>query len=190
MPKTYTDEEYLNGLIERDSIITAALYQELYQKAFSTLSLMGARSEDIEDIVQNSIVALYSNIRKGTYKLSDESKLSTYLVQICKYQWFNIVRKKDHDNLSIEDEFLINHDDFDIEKDIETVERNKLIAEAIEQLGEKCKDLLRLYYWEDLSMEEIGEKLKMKPNSAKNGKYRCMQSLRDILLKLKRNQIV
>ncbi len=45
------------------------------------------------------------------------------------------------------------------------------------QLGERCQEILRRFYYEKQSMKEIAEVFQLTEASAKNEKYRCMQRL-------------
>jgi RNA polymerase sigma factor (sigma-70 family) len=64
---------------------------------------------------------------------------------------------------------------------IET-ERSQSIAAAIEKLGDPCRTLLTLYYWEELPQEEIAQKMGF-ANAAtvKSKKYSCKKMLEKIL---------
>jgi RNA polymerase sigma factor (sigma-70 family) len=56
------------------------------------------------------------------------------------------------------------------------------IRNALNRLGEPCKKLLMLYYWEELSMEEIAEELGFaNAETAKSKKYQCKEMLKKLL---------
>ena len=50
---------------------------------------------------------------------------------------------------------------------------------------QECKSLLKLFYFEKKSMEEISELINITDASARNKKYRCMQKLKTIVANLK-----
>ena len=58
-------------------------------------------------------------------------------------------------------------------------EHFSLIQQLFEKLGEKCKQLLMLVYYEDLSMQKITEMMPDYQNEQvlRNKKYKCMKQL-------------
>jgi DNA-directed RNA polymerase specialized sigma subunit len=53
-----------------------------------------------------------------------------------------------------------------------------LLKEIIKKTGEQCKELLRLYYYENKSMKEITVLMNFSnENSTKTQKYKCMKKL-------------
>src|SRR5690606_5648277 len=111
--------------------------------------------EDAVDIYQDSMIVLYENILSG--KLTTlTSSVKTYLFAIGKYKIYNTLKVKvslvdfeDYEFLLAEDneEFLLR------EKNIEQLQK------AYQQLGGKCKKVIKLFYYENLTLEEIKDRL-------------------------------
>ena len=61
-------------------------------------------------------------------------------------------------------------------------ERSQTVASALEKLGDPCKTLLLLYYWEEKSQEDIAAQMGF-ANAAtvKSKKYTCKKMLEKIL---------
>ena len=56
----------------------------------------------------------------------------------------------------------------------------QLVAKGLEKLGEPCKTLLELFYFNNMSMDEIASQLSYKNRAtAKNLKYKCLGRLRN-----------
>jgi RNA polymerase sigma factor (sigma-70 family) len=70
-------------------------------------------------------------------------------------------------------------DDANIVEAMEVDEKYSILHTFIDALGDQCKEILRRFYWQKESVEEISKALKMVPASVKNGKYRCMQKLKE-----------
>jgi RNA polymerase sigma factor (sigma-70 family) len=47
-------------------------------------------------------------------------------------------------------------------------------------LGERCRKILYLFYYQRQSMEEIAAAMELTADSAKNQKYRCLNQLREL----------
>ena len=61
-------------------------------------------------------------------------------------------------------------------------EESTAIQKAMGRIGDICKQLLLLYYWEECSMEEIASRLGFaNADTAKTKKYQCKKALEKIL---------
>jgi RNA polymerase sigma factor (sigma-70 family) len=70
-------------------------------------------------------------------------------------------------------------------EEMEENERVMAVQKAMEQIGNPCRDLLLLFYWEEQSMEEIAVKLGFaNADTVKSKKYQCKKSLEHLLRNL------
>lgn len=133
-----------------------------------------------EDLMQDTFCDLifYKNRYKGkssfkTYLFSiARNKASDYLKK--EYRW----KKQPIENLeqNLEDEEKLEH------LVLKKLENNKLY-DAMKQLNEDYRMVLYLFYFEDLSYEEIAKVLKKTGRQIKNLAYRAKQSLRKVMEK-------
>jgi DNA-directed RNA polymerase specialized sigma24 family protein len=80
-------------------------------------------------------------------------------------------------------DFSFSKEDFEI---IETESQFRLAEQAIKQLGEVCKQLLNLFYFEKLDYISIAKSLRFSSDKvAKNQKYRCIEKAKDYFVNLK-----
>ena len=71
------------------------------------------------------------------------------------------------------------------DNDFEKEEREKVIAKCLNELGETCRNVLMYYYFDDMSMQEIADKLGFaNADTAKTKKYKCKEAF-DELVKAK-----
>lgn len=177
MATNYTNEEFLKGLIDQDNNILNHIYNEIGPIVLNYIKSKGGSDDEANDIFQEGLVSVYINAKSGKYKPQDSTKFSSYLIQICKYKWYDVLKsshKSKGDALNIDIE-----DSSDIHLAIENEEKYTVLHRLIEQLGVQCKNILQKFYWSSDSIQEISKALKMTPASVKNGKYRCMQKLKE-----------
>ena len=63
-------------------------------------------------------------------------------------------------------------------------ELREMVEKLLGQVSERCREILKLYYFDNLSMVEIAERAGFdNENSAKTQKYKCMQRLIKIMAK-------
>lgn len=139
------------------------------------LSRYGLPEEELTDIYQDSIVALIENARKG---LVDhlEVELKTYLFAIGKFMVFKRLKKEKE--ISTEDLVFEWYD-----AGSEETEEPGLRA-ALNKLGGRCYELLKLFYYEGKRLDEIQELMGYdKKDVLKSQKSRCLKQLREIMEK-------
>ncbi len=149
--------------------------QELY-KNFPTVNHFirthGGNEDDSRDIFQESLLILYKNAQKESFTLS--SSPGTYLFSVAKYLWKDELRKKNR-TVSFEIENytsdpVIPHSE---ESHFEVIDK------VLENLGEKCSGILKLFYYNKKTMEEIARELDYKNvETAKTQKYKCLERAR------------
>ncbi|MDF1699323.1 MAG: sigma-70 family RNA polymerase sigma factor [Saprospiraceae bacterium] len=172
-----TDSQIVSGLLQQEDAVINYLYDEIGPKVKQYIISKGGSAEEANDIFQEGIVSAFINIKSGKYQRSDTTKFTTYLTQICKYKWYDTLKSAHKSKGG--GEMIDVPDDANIVEAMELSERYSILHELIDQLGGQCKEILQRFYWQKESIDEISKALKMVPASVKNGKYRCMQKLKE-----------
>ena len=133
--------------------------------------------EDAEDIFQDALLILYKKAKTGEFVLS--SSIKTYIVAVAKNLWYAELRRKGKEVIT---------EDFNepIEEPmIEQEQHFKRAEMAFNLLGEKCKQLLILFYFRKKSMQEVARTLEFSNEKvAKNQKYRCLEKAKENYINL------
>jgi RNA polymerase sigma factor (sigma-70 family) len=100
------------------------------------------------------------------------SALNTYLFSICKYLWKDELKKKNRIvSYEVKDAPVEDLEDY---KDTE--HKSAWLDKAIQSLGAKCVEILQLFYYQKLSMEQIATRLDYKnTDTVKTQKYKCIE---------------
>lgn len=151
------------------------LYKHFPQSRL-TLLKYGANDEQIQEIYNDALVILIEKVTPTSFQLS--AKLSTFLIGICINIYRNQARKQVVENkyeLMSDNMQVIEETDenaYDFEREVKL----NLIEEVLETIQEKCKQLLRLFYFNKSSMQEIADKMGFSSTqSAKTQKYKCLE---------------
>ena len=156
--------------------------------------------EDIEDIYQESLSALYINVKNG--KLRELTcSFTSYFLQICNNQALKIVNKRKgiKKNQIIEDRTITNEYEvleekvdelysfcMTTEEEDRKVRMQLLVNNIIASMTDTCKNILHGYYWDDLSTSTIADMFSFSDaNSVKAQKYKCVKKFRDKYNELK-----
>jgi RNA polymerase sigma factor (sigma-70 family) len=135
---------------------------------------------DAEDILQESLVILLERVRAGTFEPG--AKIETFVYATARNLWLRrLARRRREIPTELDPEGTQSADPSPLEELIEDQEAG-LVAMALRRLGEPCKTLLILFYWEEATMEEIARRLGFaNAETAKSKKYQCKKALRTIL---------
>jgi RNA polymerase sigma factor (sigma-70 family) len=141
----------------------------------------GGRSEDAEDIYQDALIVFYKKAGNPDFNLT--SSINTYLYSIARYMWKDELRKKaQHSFTDIQDVHLPEQEFI---SDVETENKYKPAEKVIAELGDRCKELLLLFYFESLKLKDIAPKMGYNSeNTAKNQKYKCLETAKNRLKSL------
>ena len=175
----FTDEEIVAGFQVQDHRILRFLYDNIGPQVFRLISQSGGSMDDAQDIFQDGLLAVYTNIRTGKYQLNSTARFSTYLMQICKYKWYD-VRKSAYVSKKTDEGGELPDLPDEPEALFEEEEKIKRLYRLLDQLGEQCKKILHLFYWEKKPLQEVAELTGLEPASAKNQKYRCINRLKEL----------
>lgn len=148
--------------------------------------------DDLDDIYQESSLALFLNIQKG--KLTNlTSTLSTYFLRICINQSLKFLGKQRNVVPLFDDSSISNKDEFRSDKidelyqlcveneDDEIVARSeKVVEEILNIMPDTCKNIFKGYYWDNLTTSTIADMFGFSnANSVKTQKYKCLQKFRN-----------
>lgn len=154
--------------------------------------------DDIDDIFQESSMALFLNIRDG--KLSNlTSSLGTYFMKVCINQTLKFLGKSSKAIPLIDESRISNgntvRDDkvdelygfcMDTEEEDRKVRMELLVNNIIASMTDTCKNILQGYYWNDFSTSTIADMFGFSDaNSVKAQKYKCVKKFRDKYNELK-----
>jgi len=163
-------------------------FKEVYEANRSTFlnfaKKYGLDTEAILDIYQDAYIAFYENVQNG--KLVElKSSLATYLI---KYMVLERLRKnkktvKSDTILEVTHDVDNTLENFELNNE-ELSPRQKLLSTHFERLGEKCKTILRLFYYRKYSIKQImDEGGYNSENVVKSQKSRCLKNLKDAMKK-------
>lgn len=188
-----TDSELLLGIIENDDcawrhICTSMRFgfSSIISQSFSFAKIA---KEDIDDIFQESLIVLMQKAKSGNITVTREGAVFSYLVQIGKHMTSNLLRKKrplaSDEVVTISLSLHKDEAESDMSVDEKQQAQNDFLDKAFDLLPAECKELLKYFYWERKSMDDIADILGMRnADSAKTKKSKCMNKFKDIAAQL------
>ena len=166
------DNDLMLGLKNQEDAAYKVLYRDFYSNAEKHVINNSGTKDEAKDVFQECVITLTEKVF-GNLTLT--SSLSTFFYSLVKNNWANKLRsKKRVVVLSDTYESAYEEDNYITESPITTA-----IRIAFQELGEKCQQILSLYYWEKRSMKEISQRLQYtNAENVKNQKHKCIEQLR------------
>lgn len=180
------DEQLISQLKKRDRNALKSVYLDYKTEFFRFMSRYNAEENTLEDIFQDALIVLYENASAG--KLDElKSSLKTYLFGTGKFMLFKHFRDSKKEVFTQEDYVFDNYEQSVIEDvylDEGPSDNQKLLVANFKKLGNKCREILELFYLQGLKLEEIvsvqGYENK---NVVKSQKSRCLKSLKELIMR-------
>ncbi len=183
MSKTsYTNQQLVNMIrgsaASRDQAFYYIFHHSGWVRRAEQLLQKDSFVTDIDEAIQEALVALDNHIRNFNYK--EDMPLSNYFLGICKGRIFS--NRRSQQKLTYTDQYykLDKIDRVDPEIIMLQKEQKSLIRSLLKQLGEPCKTALQLYQL-SYSMKEIGVALGKSEQMAKKINFNCRKKLKALM---------
>jgi RNA polymerase sigma factor (sigma-70 family) len=149
----------------------------IYKKNFKMMTRLvinnNGTEEEAKDVYQEALIVFWQKARRDDFVLT--SKISTFIYSVCQNLWRKELERKSRLTNEMTDQE--DYEDFDKK------EREQIINQCLHKLGSTCRQVLMYYYFDNMSMQDIAEKLGFaNADTAKTKKYKCKKEL-DKLIK-------
>lgn len=157
------------------------MIKDIYRENFQPLSRYIIQNrgslQDAEDIFQEVVVSFIELVQKDKFR--GESSIKTFLYSINRYIWLNELKRRGR---FLVRETLYEKEKGNMEPDIShhLVDREEkaTIAALVETLGDTCRKILLLFYYECRSIKEILDTTSYENEQVvRNKKYQCLKQL-------------
>ncbi len=177
-----SDARILDGIRRGDESALVTLYNAHRRPITALVMRNNGTNDDADDIFQEALVVLWERVRAGNY--AHTAALGTFLFATARNLWLRrLARARREQPLDPAGENTSTDDPSPLEELIED-ERTMSIRNALSILGEPCRSLLVLFYWEEASMDEIARRLGLaNAATAKSKKYQCKEQLKRLIEK-------
>jgi RNA polymerase sigma-70 factor (ECF subfamily) len=158
-------------------------------KAYNLAFRICGNHEDAEEITQDSFLKAYRSLNGFKMK----SSFATWFYRIVYNTAISNVRIKKKGILSLED-FPADATDFigssTSEEEAEKEYRSSLVNFALQKINEEERGLISLYYYEELSTEEISVVTGITKSNIKVKLFRARQKMMEIIEKVEKKKMI
>ncbi len=170
-----SDAEILDRIQRGDEKVLEYLYKKYFKMMSNIVMKNNGTEDEAKDIFQDALIVFWQKVTSDSFVLT--SRVSTFLYSVCNNLWLKELNRKSR--FSTEENERAEVIDYDRQERIDAINL------CLSKLGDTCKSLLSYYYFDELSMVDIAEKMGFaNADSVKSKKYKCKQEL-DKLVKMK-----
>lgn len=177
MNKNLTDFELQNLLRADNKEALEMIYTKHRNEFLNYAKKFNLSKHLILDIYQDAIIAMHQNFVIKKLNLNSSS-IKTYLFGIGKFKILNKLKQdKRLLNIDVKDDA---HNEIIIDDDSPS-EQTILLSKNLEKISDSCKKVLKLYYYRNLTIDEIVAQTDYKDgNTVRSHKSRCLKRLKSL----------
>lgn len=173
----------INRLKEKDEYALLEIMNSYGDYLLRTAYLLVKDYHTAEETVQDTFITAFEKI----HQLKDPQKLKSWLTtivinkcrsQMRKWSWKTVFLHFDLIKKIKENEIVQNPEEFMLE-----LNRNEAISDAILQLDYKYREVITLFYYNEMKITEIALHIKTNENTVKSRLQRARNLLKDMILK-------
>ncbi len=175
-----SDEELVAGIKVGNHQALKVLYKTHYPMVQSFVLNNSGSIDEAKDIYQETVIVFYEKVRSEGFELT--SKIKTFLYAVSRRLWLKQLNVKGRKVGEVRDDV---HYEVPAELDgmEEREQRLRLLKKSMDALGEPCKTILTDFFYRQLTMVEIAEKMGYtNAANAKNQKYKCFNRFKKLVI--------
>ncbi len=170
-----TEEDILLLLQNGDEKVLRQVYRQHYQMVVNLVMNNGGSLQEAKDVYQEVVIIFYEKVKEVDFEL--KCRIKTFLYSVARRIWLKQLQRKNRftSNLSDTEEYQ----EVAWEEVGKKEDQFNAMHVALEAIGEPCRSILKDFYMNNQSMEEITEKFGYtNADNAKNQKYKCLKRLK------------
>jgi RNA polymerase sigma factor (sigma-70 family) len=185
--ESLTDAEIIDNFLRNRDVDSSLkfLYRSHYEFLGRYIVNNNGSWDDAQDIFQEVMVAFMNLVKSGKFR--GEASIKTFLYSLNRNIWLNELKKRGRTQVR-EMNYQKASDKMEqgMNSALEAREANEGLMKLMDELGETCKKILVLYYYENQSMKEMLTSLNYENEQVvRNKKYKCLKRLEELLIENK-----
>ena len=177
---TINDDHIIKQIMEGDTKAFAILVDRYKDLVFALAIRMLKHREEAEEVSQDTFIKVF----KSLDSFKGDSKFSTWIYRVAYNSCLDRIKKNKKEYLNVAIDDYTEHRIKSIDNALDALisdERKEVIKECLDLLPPDDSALLTLYYFEDLSLDEIAKIVNLTSNNVKVKLFRSRKKLTSIL---------
>lgn len=182
--RNFPDSELVENLRsgQRMDESVKAIYRSHFESLCWYIMNNSGSRQDAEDIFQEVVVNFIDMVQKDKFR--GESTIKTFLFSLNRYTWLNELKRRGRAMVR-EEKYERGQErvEMDTSHFIADREGKSEVLKIVGELGETCRKILLLFYYENMSMKEILEVTDYETEQVvRNKKYKCLKQLEQMIM--------
>ena len=177
---TTNDQIYIDKILQGDTNAFSVLVDRYKDLVFTLALRMMKHREEAEEVAQDTFIKVFGSLNK----FKGDSKFSTWIYRVAYNTCLDRLKKNKRTQNTVTIDEYTEHQVKTIDNAFERLaseERRLAVQHCVEQLPSEDNFLMTLFYFEELSLEEIAKVVNLKPNNVKVKLHRARKKLAIIL---------
>lgn len=183
------DIYYIEQILAGNSNAFSFIVDRHKDRAYNLAFRISGHHEEAEELIQDAFLKAYRSLTSFKMK----SSFSTWLYRIVYNTTISHIRIKKKGVLSLED-FPADATDFisvsSSEEEADREYRNSLVGFALQKINEEERALISLYYYDELSTDEIAEVTGLSKANIKVKLFRARQKMTEIIQRVEKKKLI
>lgn len=162
----------------KDRAAFAALFDHFAPRVKSFMMRKGATAEQAEDLVQETMIAVWS---KAALYVAERGSVSTWIFTIARNLRIDRLRRERANQFTDLDDYDAPSDDPGQDEALRRVQEDSAVAQALAKIPPEQRELLMLSYVEDLPQSEIAARLQIPLGTVKSRMRLAYRRLKKLL---------
>lgn len=160
-----------------DNVAVGKLYKTHYPAVSHYVKTNLGDDDDAAEIYQQAFIILYEKLQDKSFSLT--ASAGTFLYSVAKNLWLATLKDRRRYQQAATGPEPADEADMGIQTLLEQEREFDQLQRSLELIGEPCKTILKAFYHDRLSMEEIASQLGYtNADNAKTQKYKCLMRLK------------
>lgn len=177
---TTNDDDIINQIKSGNSKAFAVLVERYKDLVFTLAFRMLKHREEAEEVSQDTFIKVYKSLEK----FKGDSKFSTWIYKVAYNTCLDRIKRNKRQMSEVAINEFTEHEVKTIDNALGRLEKNEqqqTIQDCLQRLSSEDSFLLTLYYFEDLSLEEMSKIVNIEPSTIKVKLFRSRKKLASIL---------
>jgi RNA polymerase sigma-70 factor (family 1) len=174
-----SDSELWNAIVMDDSGAFSALFDRYWSKLYTTAYKYLKDEALSEEIVHDIFLSIWSN-----RKHLNIASFQNYLISSTRYQVYKAQKKNKRSPLQLTEEYsednALSCNNYGAER-LDSIELQHEIDARLKQLPKRCQEIFALSRYDNLSNDEIAERLNISKRSVENQITNALKFLRVVM---------
>jgi RNA polymerase sigma factor (sigma-70 family) len=182
--RNFPDQELVDNLRagkRMDETIKAIYRGHFDSLSWYVMNNSGSR-QDAEDVFQEVVVNFIDLVQKDKFR--GESTVKTFLYSLNRHTWLNELKRRGR-ALAREEKYEKGQEKTEADSHHQLADREGKaeVLRLVGELGDTCKKILLLFYYENMPMKEILAVTDYDNEQVvRNKKYKCLKQLEQMIL--------